>query len=429
METIQGIRGMPDVLPENTKAWQYFEQCWSRVVHAYGYEEIRLPLVESTHLFKRSIGEVTDIVEKEMFSFETNDGESLSLRPEGTAGCVRAGIEHHLLYHQVRRLWYSGPMFRYERPQKGRYRQFSQVGIEAFGLDGPDIDVEQITLTHRLWKLLRLQSAVTLQINSLGSPESRARYRETLVDYFSKQEKFLDEDSKRRLKTNPLRILDSKNPALQELILGAPKSHDYLDSESQAHFEAFQQGLSDQQIAFELNPQLVRGLDYYNRTVYEWCTDKLGAQGAVCAGGRYDGLVGQLGGSPTPGVGFALGVERVLLLQEALGGREQASLDCYVLHLGDKASSAAWRFSERLRDASSNLSVVVHCGGGSFKQQFKKADKSGAKVALIFGEEEVNANKVGIKFLREQRDQAVMAEVDAIAFLTDYIRGKINESN
>lgn len=429
METIQGIRGMPDVLPENTTAWQHFERCWSEVVHAYGYEEIRLPLVESTSLFKRSIGEVTDIVEKEMFSFETSDGEGLSLRPEGTAGCVRAGIEHHLLYHQVRRLWYSGPMFRYERPQKGRYRQFSQVGIEAFGLEGPDVDIEQIVLTHRLWKLLRLQSAVTLQINSLGSPESRARYRETLVDYFSKHEKQLDEDSKRRLKTNPLRILDSKNPALQELIAGAPKSHDYLDSESQAHFEAFQQGLSDQQIAFELNPQLVRGLDYYNRTVYEWCTDKLGAQGAVCAGGRYDGLVGQLGGAQTPGVGFALGVERVLLLQEALGEREQASLDCYVLHLGDKASSAAWRFSERLRDASSSLSVVVHCGGGSFKQQFKKADKSGAKVALIFGEEEVSTSKVSIKFLREQRDQAVMAEVDAIAFLTDYIRGKINESN
>ncbi len=421
MRVFQSVRGMPDILPASALRWQRFERCWREVAIAYGYQEIRLPLVENTALFKRSIGDVTDIVEKEMFTLPTKDNESLSLRPEGTASCVRAGIEHNLLYHQVQRLWYMGPMFRYERPQKGRYRQFHQVGVEAFGLEGPDIEIEHILLMNRLWKKLGIESMVTLQVNSLGDHADRARYREKLVDYFSRYVDDLDTDCKRRLQTNPLRILDSKNPELAELIENAPKASDHLGKEAKSHFMTLLRGLTDANIAFEVNPRLVRGLDYYNLTVYEWVTDKLGAQGAVCAGGRYNDLVSQLGGNATPAVGFALGIERVLLLQETLGHTENAGIDAYVIHSGDVDWQKVTQLAEEWREALPQLSVVVHCGGGNFKQQFKKADKSGAKLALILGEDELNAGKVGVKFLRETAEQRVLLNTEVLPFLIDYL--------
>lgn len=422
----ESIRGMPDILPGDTPRWRAFDLCFQRIAAAYGYEEIRLPILEPTGLFTRSIGEMTDIVEKEMYTFKSLDGkESLTMRPEGTASCVRAGIEHGLLYHQIQRLWYTGPMFRYERPQKGRSRQFHQVGVEAFGMLGPDIEVEHILMMSRLWRELGISKGVTLQVNSLGTLASRHLYREKLVDYLSKYHQDLDEDSQRRLKTNPLRILDSKNPSMAPIIKEAPKCYDYLDPESKQHFDAFLSGLQNAGIQYQINPNLVRGLDYYNRTVYEWVTDHLGAQGTICAGGRYDGLVEELGGEATPAVGFAIGIERVLLLQQALEVPRVANLttntDVYFIHTGEDTEKEALRLAEALRDQSPNLRLLMHCGGGSFKQQFKKADKSGASLALILGESELAANTVSIKFLRETREQQSVPKTEVIQFLTDYL--------
>jgi len=420
--SIQAIRGMNDILPSQTPYWQYVEQTISQLLESYGYQEIRLPLLEKTDLFSRSIGEVTDIVEKEMFTFfdraDKNDqAESLSLRPEGTASCVRAGIEHGLFYNQVHRLWYIGPMFRHERPQKGRYRQFHQIGGEVYGLVGPDIDAELIAMTARFWQQLGLTD-LELQINSLGSASARVAYRQQLVDYFSQHHEQLDEDSQRRLQNNPLRILDSKNPQMQDLIAQAPQLLDYLDAESHAHFETLQQLLTQMGIVYRVNPRLVRGLDYYNRSVFEWVTTNLGAQGTVCAGGRYDGLVEQLGGKPTPAVGFALGIERlVLLIAQAHSLSLEKTPHLYFILVGESAMQQGFRLAESLRDALPQLRLLVHCGGGSFKSQFKKADKSGARLALILGEDEVAQQQVTIKYLREDRSQVTLAQTALVDFL------------
>ena len=407
--TLQAIRGMNDILPEQSASWQFVEDTVRDVVESYGFSQIRMPIVEKTELFKRSIGEVTDIVEKEMYTFEDRNGDSLTLRPEGTAGCVRACIQHSLLNNQVQRLWYTGPMFRHERPQKGRYRQFHQVGVEVFGLDGPDIDAELLIMTDRLWRRLGLKQ-LSLQLNSLGTSEARARYREELVVYLKGRFEQLDEDSQRRLETNPLRILDSKNPDMQVLLEQAPRLSDFIDAESQAHFAALCATLDTAGIAYEVNPRLVRGLDYYGRTVFEWVTSQLGAQGTVCAGGRYDVLVEYLGGRPTPAVGFALGLERLIaLLEEQQVQLPDVAPHLYVVAVGDQAQQEGFLLSERLRDAMPGLRVVTHCGGGSFKSQFKKADRSGARYALVLGDEEVKQRQVGIKPLREQEDQELVS--------------------
>lgn len=419
---LQGLKGMPDILPLETPLWQKLEAEWRDLMLSYCYEEIRLPVLEKTTLFKRSIGEVTDIVEKEMFTFLDRDEESITLRPEGTAGCVRAGLEHGLLYNQTQRLWYMGPMFRYEKPQKGRYRQFYQLAIEAFGLEGPDVDLEQILMMARFLKKLGVYDAVTLQINSLGSKESRDQYRVQLVQYFEKYYKDLDEDSQRRLKTNPLRILDSKNEAMAAIIQAAPKSIHTLLPEDQEHFERLQVLLKETGITYEINPCLVRGLDYYNRTVYEWVTDKLGSQGTVCAGGRYDSLVEQLSGKPSPGVGFAAGIERLVLLQQTLGYNHEASIDIFCIGVGLDAESKGFGLAETLRDQFKNLKILVNCGGGSFKNQFKRADKSQAKIALILGENELQTASVGIKFLREEREQLLLPMKELNSFLAQYFQ-------
>ena len=419
---IQAIRGMNDILPDVTPEWRHLEEMVRQLLDAYGYREIRMPIVEKTELFKRSIGEVTDIVEKEMYTFEDRNGDMLTLRPEGTAGCVRAGIENGLLHNQVQRLWYCGPMFRHERPQKGRYRQFHQIGVEVFGLEGPDVDAEHILMTARLWKVLGLNESVQLQLNSLGSAESRAAYRATLVDYLWQHVNELDEDSRRRLESNPLRVLDSKNPAMRELIQAAPKLTDHLDEESQAHFATLCSTLDAAGVEYTINPCLVRGLDYYGKTVFEWVTDKLGAQGTVCAGGRFDGLVEQLGGKPTPAVGFAMGVERLVSLLEAEQvPQERYCPHAYLVLVGEAAQKQGLLLAERLRDALPLLRLETHCGGGSFKSQFKKADKSGARLALILGEEEVANGTIGIKFLREEAEQLLMAQAEAETFLADYL--------
>lgn len=403
---IQAIRGMNDILPSQTRRWQYLEDVVRRVVASYGYEEIRMPVVEQTELFKRSIGEVTDIVEKEMYTFADRNGDSLTLRPEGTASCVRAGNEHGLLYNQQQRLWYMGPMFRHERPQKGRYRQFHQVGVEVFGLNGPDIDAELIILTARLWKVLGLTEHLTLELNSLASNEARATYKEALTEYLSAHADSLDEDSQRRLGSNPLRILDSKNPAMAELLSQAPKLSEYWDDESREHFSELCARLDAAGIPYVHNERLVRGLDYYNRTVFEWVTSSLGAQGTVCAGGRYDGLVEQLGGKATPAVGFAMGLERLVLMLEQLDQAELAEpVDVYVSAVGAGAELPAVKIAERLRDEFPTLRVMQHCGGGNFKKQFKRADKSGARVALILADDEVANNVISVKFLRDDRPQ------------------------
>jgi len=400
---------MNDILPEQSASWQFVEDTVRDVVESYGFSQIRMPIVEKTELFKRSIGEVTDIVEKEMYTFEDRNGDSLTLRPEGTAGCVRACIQHSLLNNQVQRLWYTGPMFRHERPQKGRYRQFHQVGVEVFGLDGPDIDAELLIMTDRLWRRLGLKQ-LSLQLNSLGTSEARARYREELVVYLKGHFEQLDEDSQRRLETNPLRILDSKNPDMQVLLEQAPRLSDFIDAESQAHFAALCATVDAAGIAYEVNPRLVRGLDYYGRTVFEWVTSQLGAQGTVCAGGRYDVLVEYLGGRPTPAVGFALGLERLIaLVEEQQVQLPDVAPHLYVVALGDQARQEGFLLSERLRDAVPGLRVVTHCGGGSFKSQFKKADRSGARYALVLGDEEVKQRQVGIKPLREQKDQELVS--------------------
>ncbi|HHJ17733.1 MAG TPA: histidine--tRNA ligase [Gammaproteobacteria bacterium] len=408
-KTLQAVRGMNDILPEQSPLWQYVEDTIRAVLESYAFREIRMPIVEKTELFKRSIGEVTDIVEKEMYSFEDRNGDSLTLRPEGTAGCVRACIQHSLINRQTQRLWYTGPMFRHERPQAGRYRQFYQVGVEVFGLEGPDVDAELLMLTARLWRRLGLQQ-VSLQINSLGTSAARARYREALVEYLRTVHDQLDADSQRRLESNPLRILDSKNSAVQALLGDAPRLADFIDDESKAHFETLCGLLDAAGVAYEVNPRLVRGLDYYGRTVFEWVTDQLGAQGTVCAGGRYDVLVEYLGGRATPAVGFALGLERLIaLLENQAVAFPDAAPHLYVVSLGAQARQQGLLLSEQLREALPALRVLTHCGEGSFKSQFKKADRSGARYALVLGEEELQRREAGLKPLRERGEQQTVA--------------------
>ncbi|MBF0265484.1 MAG: histidine--tRNA ligase [Gammaproteobacteria bacterium] len=398
---IQSIRGMNDILPSEIALWQYLENTLRETMTQYGYDEIRFPIVEKTALFKRSIGEVTDIVEKEMYTFNDRNGDSLTLRPEGTAVCVRSGIQQGLLVNQQQRLWYLGPMFRHERPQKGRYRQFHQFGVEVFGLSGPDIDVELIVMTSRLWKKIGLADDVVLEINSLGSLEARDNYKQVLVDYFSQYEASLDEDSQRRLYTNPLRILDSKNPSMQEINSNAPQLIDYLDDESKHEFKQLCQILDLAKIPYKINPRLVRGLDYYNKLVFEWVTTQLGAQGTVCAGGRYDTLVKQLGGKETPAVGFAMGLERLVAL---LAERKEVSNnpDAVLLLMGERAQSQGLVVAETIRDYCPDLSLQLFCGGASFKSQMKRADKSGAKFAIILADNELDSNQLTIKFLRAE---------------------------
>lgn len=403
--SIQAIRGMHDITPEQTPLWQWLEDRVRDVVRAYGYREIRLPLVEKTELFKRSIGEVTDIVEKEMYTFEDRNGDNLTLRPEGTAGCVRAGIENGLLHNQIQRLWYAGPMFRHERPQKGRYRQFHQIGVETFGMAGPDIEAELILMTRRFWSVIGLKH-VRLEINTLGTAEERAAYRSELVEYFLRSPEALDEDSRRRLHSNPLRVLDSKNPDLQSLIDAAPRLTQYLGDESQRHFRRLKQLLDAAGVDYSVNTRLVRGLDYYCHTVFEWVTDQLGAQGTVCAGGRYDGLVEQLGGRPTAAAGFAMGLERlVALLQEDAAPQPDFAPHAYLVMVGERAEREGLLLVERLRDANDRLRIQTGCGGGSFKSQIKRADRSGAQVAIILGDAELDAGSVGFKRLRESSEQ------------------------
>ena len=421
---IQAIRGMNDILPTQSPVWQYLEGTVKELLAGHGYNEIRMPIVEQTNLFKRSIGEVTDIVEKEMYTFEDRNGDSLTLRPEGTASCVRACEEHGLLYNQTQRLWYTGPMFRHERPQKGRYRQFFQIGVETFGMATPDIDAETIIMTARLWQQLGLQDAVTLQLNTIGSAEARTAYKAALVEYLSQFKDQLDEDSQRRLDTNPLRILDSKNEQTQALLNDAPALHDYLDDESREHFAKLTAILDAAGVAYEVNQRLVRGLDYYGKTVFEWVTDKLGAQGTVCAGGRYDGLVEQLGGKPTPAVGFAMGVERLILLLETLELIPAAvtkTLDVYVCALGEGADLAAMILSDQIRQQKAWIRIQTHCGGGSFKSQMKKADKSGADFAIILGETEVAEKTAAVKPLRHDGEQVTIAQTELADWLADQL--------
>ena len=405
-EIIRSIRGMNDILPEVTPYWQAVETALKEVLSGYGYQEIRFPIVEKTELFCRSIGEVTDIVEKEMYTFNDRNGDQLTLRPEGTAGCVRAAMQNGLL-NQTQRLWYMGPMFRHERPQKGRYRQFHQVGVEAYGFNGPDIDAEMILMTARIWKKLGLTGA-TLQINSLGSTEARLAYRDVLIAYFESHQDELDEDSQRRLHSNPLRILDSKNPAMQALNDAAPKLIDHLDDESRQEFETLCQSLDDAGLAYEVNPRLVRGLDYYGKTVFEWVTDQLGSQGTICAGGRYDGLVAQLGGKGSTAIGFAIGIERLISLLEATDALPKIpSVDVYLVAVGESAAKQSLILAETLRDQIENLKLITHCGGGSFKNQFKRADRSGARWTLILGDDEINQQVVGVKTMATGEQETV----------------------
>ena len=420
-QKITAIRGFNDILPVETPRWAEVEAVLRDLMRAYGYHEIRLPIVESTPLFARAIGEVTDIVEKEMYSFEDRGSESLTLRPEGTACCVRACLEHGLTYNQTQRLWYTGPMFRYERPQKGRYRQFHQFGVETFGFNGPDIDAELILLTARLWKALGVDGVVRLELNSLGELHERARFRAALVEYLEQHNAALDEDSRRRLGSNPLRILDSKDPATQKILEGAPQLPEFLEEDSRQHFSSLCAVLDAAGIRYIVNPALVRGLDYYNKTVFEWTTTELGAQGTVCAGGRYDGLVEQLGGQKTPAVGFAIGLERLLLLQAAVQGESVTSdADVFIAAVGEGTAAAGLLLAEALRDALPDLRVLVNCGGGSFKSQFKRADKSGARFALVLGEDEVKNGTISLKWLREEHEQQTLAQADVAAFMKEH---------
>lgn len=419
VDKIQAIRGMNDVLPDKTFIWRYVEETFVNCLKQYGYKEIRFPVVESTQLFKRTIGEVTDIVEKEMYTFTDLNGDSLTLRPEGTAGCVRACLEHGLLYNQQQKLWYIGPMFRHEKPQKGRYRQFMQFGVEAFGMSGITIELELIAISLRLWKLLGIDQSVSLQINTLGELSERQAYKEILVRYFRENINSLDEDSKRRLDKNPLRILDSKNPDMQGLIRNAPKLIDALGKDSRAHFEKLCHGLESLGISYIVNPVLVRGLDYYGHTVFEWVTDKLGSQATICAGGRYDALVEHLGGPPTPAVGFALGEERLLLLMETLTiqPKDTTGLSIYIISEGDEGLRQALTIAESIRDKNPHYEVITNTTGGSFKSQFKKADKSGARLAFILGPDEVNQKKVSIKDLRMDSEQIMVNQADINQYL------------
>ncbi|MCW7763630.1 histidine--tRNA ligase [Photorhabdus luminescens] len=409
-KNIQAIRGMNDYLPADTVIWQRIETILKRVLAGYGYSEIRTPIVEQTPLFKRAIGEVTDVVEKEMYTFDDRNGESVTLRPENTAGCVRAGIEHGLLYNQEQRVWYLGPMFRYERPQKGRYRQFYQLGAEVFGLQGPDIDAELILLTARWWRELGIYEHVTLELNSIGSLAARANYREALVAFLEQHKDKLDEDCKRRMYSNPLRVLDSKNPEVQQLLNDAPELFDYLDAESKEHFDSLCALLDGMGIKYRINQRLVRGLDYYNRTVFEWVTTALGAQGTVCAGGRYDGLVEQMGGRPTPAVGFAMGMERLILLVQEINpvfAAERSVADVYLASFGEGSQQAALILAEQVRDTLPQLRLMMNHGGGNFKKQLGRADKQGAKIALILGEDEARSGQVAIKDLRTGEQQTL----------------------
>lgn len=409
MSNLQAIRGIHDILPEQTIVWQKLEALLRMLAKQYGYQEIRLPLLEKTELFKRCIGDVTDIVEKEMYTFFDRNGESLALRPEGTAGCVRAGIEHGFLYNQIQRWWYMGPMFRHERPQKGRYRQFHQFGVEVFGLEQADIDAELILLIARVWSELGLQDRLCLQINSLGSAAARKIYKESLIHYFNDHYDQLDDDSKRRLQTNPLRILDSKNPELHDLIKQAPQLLNFLDEESEEHFASLQALLRNADICFTINPSLVRGLDYYNKTVFEWVmVEAQGAQNTICAGGRYDSLVEQLGGPPTPAVGFALGLERLInLLPTADASRIQAP-DVYCISVGEFARQQALILAEHLRQQIPGLSVILDCSAAGVKSQFKRADKSQARFALILGEDEVKSGTVSLKDLKQKKQEILL---------------------
>lgn len=408
---IQAIRGMNDCLPEQTPVWQMLETTLRRVVSSYGYSEIRMPIVEMTNLFQRAIGEVTDVVEKEMYTFNDRNGDSLTLRPEGTAGCVRACIEHGLVYNQERRLWYVGPMFRHERPQKGRYRQFHQFGVEVFGLNGPDIDAELIMLTARLWRELGIEQFTKLQLNTLGSSAERAAYRDALVVFLEQHKESLDEESKRRMYSNPLRVLDTKSPQVQEILQHAPTLTDYFGEETKAHFNGLKALLDAAGIAYQVNERLVRGLDYYNYAVFEWVTESLGAQGTICGGGRYDGLVEQLGGQATPAVGFAMGLERLTLMLETLEkiNNLPATVDVYICMAGEGALTAGLLLAEQLRSERPQLRIMTHCGGGNFKKQMKRADKVAARIALILGETEVAEQKVTVKFLRDQVEQQTIA--------------------
>ncbi|MFT7088251.1 MAG: histidyl-tRNA synthetase [Glaciecola sp.] len=411
---------MNDCLPSQTPVWQFVEARIRELASSYHYQEIRTPILESTDLFKRSVGEATDIVEKEMYVFADRNGDSLALRPEGTACAVRAGTQHGLLYNQQQRLWYMGPMFRHERPQKGRYRQFHQLGMEAFGFEGPDIDVEMILIGARLWKSFGISDKVELQINSLGNAQARSDYRDLLVAYLQQHIDDLDEDSKRRLSTNPLRVLDSKDKNTQAIVANAPKLIDHLDEESQQHFTKLCERLDTLGIQYYVNPALVRGLDYYNRTVFEWVTSMLGAQGTICAGGRYDGLVEQLGAKATPAVGFAMGIERLVLLVESTQLEPMVNnADVYVTAMGEDAALAALVLVERLRDQFSYLKLQLHCGGGNFKKQIKKADASGAKIAIIIGDQEVNSKMFGIKWLRKDAPQTQVDEHTLLEILAD----------
>lgn len=412
---VKVVKGMKDTLPEEIPAWHFLESKLKNLLHRYGYQEIRMPLLEQTELFKRAIGEVTDIVEKEMYTFLDKGGEMLTLRPEGTAQCVRAVLENSLIRNNSQRLWYLGPMFRRENPQKGRYRQFTQFGVEALGLSGPDVDVEQLVMTARLWQELGLNDKIALQLNSLGTIQERVQYRQALVDYFSKCT-VLDEDSQRRLHTNPLRILDSKNPHMQEAIHNAPSLLEFLQKDSLTHFETMQQWLQAAGVVFSVNPRLVRGLDYYTHIVYEWVTEELGSQGTVCAGGRYNELVEQLGGPATPAVGFSIGVERVLMLLQAAELLPTAPLvDVYIV--AESGSYHGLVLAEKIRNALPNMKVQTHCGGGSFKSQFKKADKSGAQFALILGEQEISTDCIGIKSLRQDATQQSLSLAEIINYL------------
>lgn len=415
---IKSIRGMHDVLPEDSHRWQAFEAVIRQLMSSYGYKEIRMPLVESADLFCRSIGEVTDIVEKEMYTFEDRNGDKLSLRPEGTASCVRAGIQHGLLYNQIQRLWYNGPMFRHERPQKGRYRQFHQFGVEAYGIDTPDIDAELILIGARLWQQLGL-NGIRLEINTLGSNQTRIAYKQILLDYLTQHEDVLDEDSKRRLQTNPLRILDSKNPAMKQMLDHAPALIDHLDDESRQQFDKLKASLDATGVKYSINPRLVRGLDYYCKTVFEWITDELGAQGTICAGGRYDGLVEQLGGKATAAIGFALGVERILSLMETQQIQQAESIDIYMVLLGNESEIKGLQISEDIRQHYPEIKMVTHCGGGSIKSQMKKADKSGAIIALILAEDELKNEQLTIKYLRENKEQTTISFESLMDFLAE----------
>jgi histidyl-tRNA synthetase len=405
---IKSIRGMHDVLPDESHRWQSFEAVIRQLMSSYGYREIRMPLVESTDLFCRSIGEVTDIVEKEMYTFEDRNGDKLTLRPEGTASCVRAGIQNGLLHNQIQRLWYNGPMFRHERPQKGRYRQFHQFGVEVYGIDTPDIDAELILIGARLWKQLGLQG-IRLEINTLGSNQARTEYKQVLVDYLNQHRELLDEDSVRRLESNPLRVLDSKNPAMKDMLDKAPALMDHLDDESRQQFDKLTSSLNATGIKYTINTRLVRGLDYYCKTVFEWVTDELGAQGTICAGGRYDGLVEQLGGKATPAVGFALGMERILALLESQQQQQIETIDVYMVLLGESSEIKGLQLAEAIREKMPDLKMIAHCGGGSIKSQMKKADKSGAEIAVILAEGELENQQVTIKYLREKKEQVTVS--------------------